>query len=68
MDTTTDSNIIPYDDEERIAFEDTDDAINMLFMLHESILLKDAKETTSAPRTLATYAAAPTTMGAKTTR
>jgi hypothetical protein len=46
MDTTTDSNIIPYDDKELIAFEDTDNAINMLFMLHESILLKDAKGTT----------------------
>jgi hypothetical protein len=46
-DTTTDSNIITYDDKELIAFEDTDDAINVLFMLHESILLKDAKGTTS---------------------
>jgi hypothetical protein len=45
--TTTDSNVIPYDDEELIAFEDANDAINMLFMLHESILLKDAKRTTS---------------------
>jgi hypothetical protein len=46
-DTTTNSNIILYDDKELIAFEDTDNAINMLFMLHESILLKDAKGTTS---------------------
>jgi hypothetical protein len=45
MDTTTNSNIIPYDDKELIAFEDTDDAINMILMLHESILLKDAKGT-----------------------
>jgi hypothetical protein len=46
-DTTANSNVIPYDDKELIAVEDTDDAINMLFMLHESILLKDAKGTTS---------------------
>ncbi len=46
-DTTTNSNVIPYDDEELIDFEDTDDAINMLFMLHESILLKDATGSTS---------------------
>jgi hypothetical protein len=46
-DTTTNSNIIPYDDEELIAFEDTDDVIEMLFMPHESIHLKDAKVTTS---------------------
>jgi hypothetical protein len=46
MDTTTSSNNIPYDDKELIAFENTDDVINMLFMLHESILLKDAKGTT----------------------
>ncbi len=45
--TTTDSNIIPYDDKELIAFEDADNQINMLFMLHESILLKDAKGTMS---------------------
>jgi hypothetical protein len=37
MDTTTSSNIIPYDEEELIAFEDTDDAINMIFMIHKSI-------------------------------
>ena len=47
MNTTTNSNIIPYDDKELIAFEDANNAINMLFMLHKSILLKDAKETTS---------------------
>jgi hypothetical protein len=47
MDTTTNSNVIPYDDKELITSEDTDDAINMLFMLHESIHLKDAKGTTS---------------------
>ena len=47
MDTTTNSNVIPYDDKELITSEDTDDAINMLFMLHESILLKDTKGTTS---------------------
>jgi hypothetical protein len=46
-DTTTNLNIIPYDDKELSAFEDTDDAINMLFMLHESILFKDVKGTTS---------------------
>ncbi len=46
-DTTTNSNIIPYDDKELITFEDTDNAISMLFMIHESILLKDAKGTTS---------------------
>ncbi len=45
--TTTNSSIIPYDDKELIAFEDSDDAINMLFKLCESILLKDAKGTTS---------------------
>jgi hypothetical protein len=48
MNTTTNSNIIPYDDKELIAFEDdADNAINMLFMLCKSILLKDAKGTTS---------------------
>ncbi len=46
-DTTTNSNIIPYDDKELIAFVDTDNAINMLFMIHESILLKVTKGTTS---------------------
>jgi hypothetical protein len=45
--TTTNSNIIPYDDKVLIAIEDTDNAINMLFMIHESILYKNAKETTS---------------------
>jgi hypothetical protein len=45
--TTTDSNVIHYDDKEPIAFEDADNVINMLFMLHKSILLKDAKGTTS---------------------
>ncbi len=45
--TTTNSNVIPYDDEELIYFEDANNAIYMLFMLHESILLKDAKGTTS---------------------
>jgi hypothetical protein len=44
--TTTDLNVIPYDDKELIAFEDADDAINMLFMLHKSILMKDAKGST----------------------
>jgi hypothetical protein len=44
MDTTPDSNFIPYDDKELIAFEDTDDAITMLFILHESILLMMQKE------------------------
>jgi hypothetical protein len=47
MDTTTSSNITLYDDKELIAFEDTDNGINMLFMIQESILLKDAKGTTS---------------------
>jgi hypothetical protein len=47
MNTTTNSNVIPYDDKKLIAFEDADNAINMLFMLHKSILLKDAKGTTS---------------------
>jgi hypothetical protein len=46
-DTTTDSNITPYDDKVLIAFEDTDNGINILFMIQESILLKDAKGTTS---------------------
>jgi hypothetical protein len=46
-DTTTDSNIISYVDNELIAFQDTGNEINMLFMLHESILLKDTKGTTS---------------------
>jgi hypothetical protein len=46
-DTTTNAKVIPYDDKELIAFEDTDNAINMLFMLHKSILLKDAKGTPS---------------------
>ena len=45
--TTTDSNVIPHDDKELIAFKDANNAINMLFMLHISILLKDAKGTTS---------------------
>ncbi len=45
--TATNSKIIHYDDKELIAFEDADNAINMLFMLHKSILLKDAKGTTS---------------------
>ncbi len=45
--TTTNLNVIPYDDKELIAFKDADDAINMLFMLHKSILLKDVKGTTS---------------------
>ncbi len=45
--TTTNSKINTYDDKKLIAFEYTGDAIYMLFMLHESILLKDAKGTTS---------------------
>jgi hypothetical protein len=47
MNTNNDSNIIPYDDEELIGLEDSDDTISMLFMLHESILLNDSKGTTS---------------------
>jgi hypothetical protein len=45
--TTTNLNVIPYDDKELIAFKDADNAINMLFMLHKCILLKDAKGTVS---------------------
>ncbi len=51
-DTTTNLNVIPYDDKELIAFEDTDNAINVLFRLHKSILLKDAKGTMSEVRYL----------------
>jgi hypothetical protein len=47
MDTTANLSIIPFDDEELIAFENTDDAVNMLFMLCGSILLNNAKGTTS---------------------
>jgi hypothetical protein len=43
MNTTTNSNVIPYDDKELIDFEDADNVINILFMFHKSILLKDAK-------------------------
>jgi len=45
--TTTNLNVIHYDDKVLNAFEDANNVINIIFMLHTSILLKDAKGTTS---------------------
>ncbi len=52
MDTTINSNIIPYDDEELIAFEDTDNAINMLFIFMSLSSWKMQKEVQVKPHTL----------------